>query len=69
MLLFVCFLLSCMFLDQLLRDFTTGRSLTDEELLRQQEEFINKNIMQIERRRHERSLSPPGNYNMFVGNV
>uniref|UniRef100_A0A336LKR1 CSON010700 protein n=1 Tax=Culicoides sonorensis TaxID=179676 RepID=A0A336LKR1_CULSO len=41
--------------SQLLKD-TCARPLTDEELLRQQEEFITKNLMHVEKRRHE---SPP----------
>lgn len=46
------------FSGQLLKDtqqFGT-RPLTDEELLRQQEEFISKNLLHVEKRRHE---SPP----------
>ncbi|XP_063696632.1 RNA-binding protein 33 [Culicoides brevitarsis] len=44
--------------SQLLKDTQQfgSRSLTDEELLRQQEEFITKNLMHVEKRRHE---SPP----------
>lgn len=43
---------------QLLKDTQQfgARPLTDEELLRQQEEFITKNLLHVEKRRHE---SPP----------
>ncbi|XP_052873429.1 protein split ends [Anopheles cruzii] len=37
---------------------SVGRQVSDEELLRQQEEFINKNRIEVEKRRQERSPSP-----------
>jgi hypothetical protein len=46
-------------LDQLIKDqMLSGSSMTEEELLRKQEEFINQNVRQIEKRRYDRSPSP-----------
>lgn len=47
-------------LDQLLKDqfFSTGSSVPEDELLKKQQEFINHNMRQIEKRRHERTPSP-----------
>lgn len=53
--------IACIFLDQLLKDqyFSSASALLPEdELLRKQQEFINHNMRQIERRRHERTPSP-----------
>lgn len=36
----------------------SGSSMTEEELLRKQEEFINQNVRQIEKRRYEHDRSP-----------
>ncbi|KAG5666380.1 hypothetical protein PVAND_014409 [Polypedilum vanderplanki] len=47
--------------SQLLKDFSSTSSLapmSEEELLRKQQEFINRNMRSIEKRRHERSPSP-----------
>jgi hypothetical protein len=47
-------------LDQLLKDqfFSSSSSVPEDELLRKQQEFINHNMRQIEKRRHERTPSP-----------
>jgi hypothetical protein len=39
--------------------FIQNRALSDEELRRQAEEFINKNMAHVGKRRYERSPSPP----------
>lgn len=46
--------------DQLLKDqfFSSSSMLPEDELLRKQQEFINHNMRQIEKRRHERTPSP-----------
>lgn len=38
--------------------FSSGSALPEDELLRKQQEFINHNMRQIEKRRHERTPSP-----------
>lgn len=49
-----------LFLDQLLKDqfFSSTSAVPEDELLRKQQEFINHNMRQIEKRRHERTPSP-----------
>jgi hypothetical protein len=52
------------FLDQLLKDHFSTQSqsmLSEDELLRKQQEFINRNIRSIEKRRHDQR-SPSPNY-------
>jgi hypothetical protein len=51
------------FLDQILKDFSSSASsslmpMSEDELLRKQQEFISRNMRSIEKRRHERSPSP-----------
>jgi hypothetical protein len=44
--------------SQLMKDHFTPSASSEEELLRKQEEFINRNMRSIEKRKYERSPSP-----------
>lgn len=46
------------FLAQLMKDHFAPAQSSEEELLRKQEEFINRNMRSIEKRKYERSPSP-----------
>lgn len=59
---FIEFFLNSSFLAQLMKDHFSQSVSSEEELLRKQEEFINRNMRSIEKRKYERSPSPVDNY-------